>query len=63
MFLQVLRLTQKERVLEERLEGSRRENTELKSDLASLHARLARHEQLDRRRDQQVPFPADSDPK
>lgn len=41
-------------MLEERLERSRQENTELKSDLASLNARLARHEQLDQRRAQQV---------
>lgn len=53
----VLRLTKREEALEERLEGVCRENTELKSSLASLHARLALQEQLEQRHSQQVHIP------
>lgn len=51
---QVLRLTQKEQVLEERLESVCQENTELRATLASLHTRLALHDQLDQQHSQQV---------
>lgn len=50
----MLRLTQKEQVLRERLESACQENTELRANLASLQARLARHDQLDQQRAQQV---------
>ncbi|XP_011606732.1 BICD family-like cargo adapter 1 [Takifugu rubripes] len=51
---QVLRLTQKERLLEERLESTCQENTELRANLASLQARLARHDQLNQQHTQQL---------
>ncbi|XP_037632189.1 BICD family-like cargo adapter 1 [Sebastes umbrosus] len=51
---QVLRLTQKEQALEERLEGVCQENTELRSSLASLHTRLALHDQLNQQHSQQL---------
>ena len=51
---QVLRLTQKEQVLEERLESVCQENTELRASLASLHTRLALHDQLNQQQSQQV---------
>lgn len=51
---QVLRLTQKEQVLEERLESVCQENTELRTSLASLHTRLALHDQLNKQHSQQV---------
>uniref|UniRef100_H3DPN2 Si:ch211-235m3.5 n=1 Tax=Tetraodon nigroviridis TaxID=99883 RepID=H3DPN2_TETNG len=50
---QVLRLTQKEQVLGERLESACEENSELRANLASLHARLARHDQLNQQHAQQ----------
>lgn len=50
----MLRLTQKEKVLEERLESVCQENTELKASLASLHTRLALHDQLNQQHSQQV---------
>lgn len=52
--LQVLRLTQKEQLLGERLESACQENTELRASLASLRARLARHDQLNQQHAQQV---------
>ncbi|CAJ1065531.1 BICD family-like cargo adapter 1 [Xyrichtys novacula] len=51
---QVLRLTQKEQVLEERLESVCRENTELRASLASLHTRLTLHDQLNQQHSQQL---------
>ncbi|KAM7413292.1 hypothetical protein PAMA_020601 [Pampus argenteus] len=51
---QVLRLTQKEQVLEERLESVCQENTELRASLASLHTRLALHDQLNQQHSQQM---------
>lgn len=54
LYFQVLRLTQKEQALEERLEGVCQENTELRSSLASLHTRLALHDQLNQQHSQQV---------
>ncbi|XP_060902515.1 BICD family-like cargo adapter 1 [Labrus mixtus] len=51
---QVLRLTQKEQVLEERLESVCRENNELRASLASLHTRLAFHDQLNQQHSQQL---------
>ncbi|XP_076590448.1 BICD family-like cargo adapter 1 [Chaetodon auriga] len=51
---QVLRLTQKEQVLEERLESVCKDNTELRASLASLHTRLALHDQLDQQHSQQL---------
>ncbi|KAM6988513.1 BICD family-like cargo adapter 1 [Tautogolabrus adspersus] len=51
---QVLRLTQKEQVLEERLESVCRENNELRASLASLHTRLALHDQLNQQHSQQL---------
>ncbi|XP_073342677.1 BICD family-like cargo adapter 1 [Pagrus major] len=51
---QVLRLTQKEQVLEERLESVCQENTELRANLASLHTRLALHDQLNQQQSQQL---------
>ncbi|KAK9520829.1 hypothetical protein VZT92_020689 [Zoarces viviparus] len=51
---QVLRLTQKEQVLEERLESVCQENTELRASLASLHTRLALHDQLNQQHSQQL---------
>lgn len=51
---QVMRLTQKEHVLEERLESVCRENTELRASLTSLHARLALHDQLNQQHSQQL---------
>lgn len=50
----MLRLTQKEQVLGERLESACQESTELRANLASLHARLARHDQLNQQHAQQV---------
>lgn len=50
----MLRLTQKEQVLGERLESACEENSELRANLASLHARLARHDQLNQQHAQQV---------
>ncbi|XP_070825734.1 BICD family-like cargo adapter 1 [Chaetodon trifascialis] len=51
---QVLRLTQKEQVLEERLKSVCQENTELRASLASLHTRLALHDQLNQQHSQQL---------
>lgn len=51
---QVLRLTQKEQGLEERLESVCQENTALRASLASLHARLALDDQLKQQHSQQV---------
>ncbi|KAL6116166.1 uncharacterized protein ACO6RY_00843 [Pungitius sinensis] len=51
---QVLRLTQKEQVLEERLESVCQENTELRASLASLHTRLALQDQLKQQHSQQL---------
>ncbi|XP_040901449.1 BICD family-like cargo adapter 1 [Toxotes jaculatrix] len=51
---QVLRLTQREQVLEERLESVCQENTELRATLASLHTRLALHDQLKQQHSQQL---------
>ncbi|CAG6003662.1 unnamed protein product [Menidia menidia] len=51
---QVLRLTQKEQVLEQRLESVFKENAELRSNLSSLHTRLALHEQLNQQHGQQL---------
>ncbi|XP_031717157.1 BICD family-like cargo adapter 1 [Anarrhichthys ocellatus] len=51
---QVLRLTQKEQALEERLESVCQENTELRASLASLHTRLALHDQLNQQHSQQL---------
>uniref|UniRef100_UPI0037E918B1 BICD family-like cargo adapter 1 n=1 Tax=Semicossyphus pulcher TaxID=241346 RepID=UPI0037E918B1 len=51
---QVLRLSQKEQVLEERLETVCRENAELRASLASLHARLALQDQLNQQHSQQL---------
>uniref|UniRef100_A0A8C5G3W9 BICD family-like cargo adapter 1 n=1 Tax=Gouania willdenowi TaxID=441366 RepID=A0A8C5G3W9_GOUWI len=51
---QVLRLTQKEQVLEQRLQGVCQENVELRSNLASLHTRLAQHDQLSQEQSQQL---------
>ncbi|KAL6109936.1 uncharacterized protein ACO6RY_14946 [Pungitius sinensis] len=51
---QVLRLTQKEQVLEERLESVCQENTELRASLASLHTRLALQDQLNQQHSQQL---------
>ncbi|XP_034025173.1 BICD family-like cargo adapter 1 [Thalassophryne amazonica] len=51
---QVLSLTQKEQVLEERLESVCQENVELRSSLTSLHARLALHGQLKQQHSQQL---------
>ncbi|XP_034557812.1 BICD family-like cargo adapter 1 [Notolabrus celidotus] len=51
---QVLRLTQKEQVLEERLESVCQENTELRASLASLHARLALQDQHNQQHSQQL---------
>ncbi|XP_029301516.1 BICD family-like cargo adapter 1 [Cottoperca gobio] len=51
---QVLRLTQKEQVLEERLESVSQENNELRANLASLHTRLALHDQLKQQQSQQL---------
>ncbi|XP_071352886.1 BICD family-like cargo adapter 1 isoform X2 [Trachinotus anak] len=51
---QVLRLTQKEQVLEQRLESVCQENTELRASLASLQTRLALHDQLNQQHSQQL---------
>ncbi|GAA6225041.1 bicaudal D-related protein 1-like [Lates japonicus] len=51
---QVLRLTQKEQVLEKRLESVCEENAELRASLASLHTRLALHDQLNQQHSQQL---------
>ncbi|XP_039634474.1 BICD family-like cargo adapter 1 [Perca fluviatilis] len=51
---QVLRITQKEQLLEERLESVCTENTELRASLASLHTRLALHDQLNQQHSQQL---------
>uniref|UniRef100_A0A8D0D130 Si:ch211-235m3.5 n=1 Tax=Sander lucioperca TaxID=283035 RepID=A0A8D0D130_SANLU len=51
---QVLRITQKEQLLEERLESVCTENTELRTSLASLHTRLALHDQLNQQHSQQL---------
>lgn len=53
-FFQALRLTQKEQMLEERLQSVCQENTELRASLASLHTRLALHDQLNQQHSQQV---------
>uniref|UniRef100_A0AAQ6ABV6 Uncharacterized protein n=1 Tax=Amphiprion ocellaris TaxID=80972 RepID=A0AAQ6ABV6_AMPOC len=50
---QVLRLTQKEQMLEQRLENVCKENSELRASLASLHTRLALHDQLNQQHSQQ----------
>uniref|UniRef100_A0A3B4BCS7 Uncharacterized protein n=1 Tax=Periophthalmus magnuspinnatus TaxID=409849 RepID=A0A3B4BCS7_9GOBI len=50
---QVLRLTQKEQTLEERLENVCHENAELRTTLASLNARLSLQEQLNQQQSQQ----------
>lgn len=52
--LQVLRLTHRERVQEERLESVCQENTELRASLASLQTRLALYDQLSQQYSQQV---------
>lgn len=54
VFFQVLRLTQKEQVLEERLASVGKENDELRASLASLQTRLALHDQLNQQHSQQV---------
>uniref|UniRef100_A0AAQ6IFT3 Uncharacterized protein n=1 Tax=Anabas testudineus TaxID=64144 RepID=A0AAQ6IFT3_ANATE len=51
---QVLRVTQKEQVLEERSASVCKENEELRASLASLHARLALHDQLNQQHSQQL---------
>ncbi|KAA8594267.1 BICD family-like cargo adapter 1 isoform X2 [Etheostoma spectabile] len=51
---QVLRITQKEQLLEERLESVCTENTELRASLASLHTHLALHDQLNQQHSQQL---------
>ncbi|KAF6736015.1 Bicaudal D-related protein 1 [Oryzias melastigma] len=51
---QVLLLTQKEELLGQRLESAYQENAELRASLASLHSRLAQHEQLDQQHNQQL---------
>ncbi|XP_061575315.1 BICD family-like cargo adapter 1 [Cololabis saira] len=51
---QVLRLTKKEQELEQRLESVCQENAELRTNLASLHVRLALHEQLSQQHTQQL---------
>ncbi|XP_057695644.1 BICD family-like cargo adapter 1 [Corythoichthys intestinalis] len=51
---QVLRLTQREQALEERLESVCQENAELRANLASLNARLALHDQLQQQHSQQL---------
>ncbi|KAM9853087.1 BICD family-like cargo adapter 1 [Aulostomus maculatus] len=51
---QVLRLTHKEQVLEERLQSVCQENAELRANLASLHTRLALHDQLNHQHSQQL---------
>ncbi|KAK5868599.1 hypothetical protein PBY51_009599 [Eleginops maclovinus] len=51
---QVLRLTQKEQVLEERIESVCQENAELRASLASLQTRLALHGQLKQQHSQQL---------
>lgn len=50
----MLRVTQKEQVLEERSASVCKENEELRASLASLHARLALHDQLNQQHSQQV---------
>lgn len=54
VFFQVLRLSQKEQALEERLASVCQENAELRASLASLHTRLALHDQVDHQHSQQV---------
>lgn len=51
---QALRLSQKEKMLEERLESVCQENTELRASLASLQTRLALHDQLNQQHSQQL---------
>ncbi|XP_077397167.1 BICD family-like cargo adapter 1 [Festucalex cinctus] len=51
---QVLRLTQREQALEERLEKVFQENAELRANLASLNARLAMHDQLNQQHNQRL---------
>ncbi|XP_038139951.1 BICD family-like cargo adapter 1 [Cyprinodon tularosa] len=51
---QVLRLTQKEQALEQRLESVSRENAELKASLASLQTCLTQHDQLNQQHSQQL---------
>ncbi|KAL3057321.1 hypothetical protein OYC64_007741 [Pagothenia borchgrevinki] len=51
---QVLRLTQKEQVLEERIESVCQENADLRASLASLQTRLALHDQLKQQHSQQL---------
>lgn len=54
MPVQVLRLTQREQALEERLESVCQENAELRANLASLNARLAMRDQLNQQHNQRV---------
>ncbi|XP_061638215.1 BICD family-like cargo adapter 1 [Phyllopteryx taeniolatus] len=51
---QVLRLTQREQALEERLGNVCQENAELRANLASLSTRLAAHDQLNQQHDHQL---------
>ncbi|XP_061924119.1 BICD family-like cargo adapter 1 [Entelurus aequoreus] len=51
---QVLRLTQREQALEERLEHLCQENAELRDNLSSLNTRLATHDQLNQQHSQQL---------
>ncbi|XP_054650241.1 BICD family-like cargo adapter 1 isoform X1 [Dunckerocampus dactyliophorus] len=51
---QVLRLTQREQALEERLENLCQENRDLRANLASLNTRLAIHDQLNQQHSQQL---------
>ncbi|KAK5904668.1 hypothetical protein CesoFtcFv8_006205 [Champsocephalus esox] len=51
---QVLRLNQKEQVLEERIESVCQENADLRASLASLQTRLALHDQLKQQHSQQL---------
>ncbi|XP_051934224.1 BICD family-like cargo adapter 1 [Hippocampus zosterae] len=51
---QVLRLTQREQALEERLESVCQENAELRANLASLNARLAMQDQLNQQHNQRL---------
>ncbi|KAM9811498.1 BICD family-like cargo adapter 1 isoform 1-T1 [Syngnathus typhle] len=51
---QVLRLTQREQELEERLERVCQENAQLRANLASLNSRLAMHDQLNQQHNQRL---------
>lgn len=51
---QVFRLTQKEHMLEERLNNVCQENADLRDSLASLHTRLAMQDQLNHQQSQQL---------